>query len=150
MAELYGATAALVAGEFPGVDLTSLATQIAEWFRLYGALAGTALRRQGYDPATISGLGDADDLCIIARHYLIKSTGAEVAAALTLQGRELDAVAFREQAAAALEELTRTSPEVISQSWDRNEQQGATRIDATMTGTAPARVARRFRRGMST
>jgi len=154
MPETYGATAATVAGEFPGVDLSTLTTQIEAWLLEYGAVADAYLRRVGYSPATISSAGVSDGLCLLARGYLLHATSARLASALTLQGAALEKSQYHTEEAKRIEERIRALPETVSPSWDQNEQSGSfrsnVRFDGSRRGQSLPRRVGRFIRGMST
>lgn len=145
-APTFGLTRALVEGEFSGLDLTDLDTQITNWASGYAVGLSAELRARGYTAATVAA-DTSDDLYGLCQQYLIHRVAERVASSTTLNHGEK--AKFHAAQANEIQLIIRTIPEAVSENWQRGEQQGSWRTHRTLRGSRTPRgpIGRRWTRG---
>lgn len=144
MAPTFGITRASIEGEFTGLPLDDLDSQITNWIAAYAASLSGELRARGYDATEVQA---GDDLYSLCQQYLIHRVAERVASSSTLQYG--DKAKFHAEQWKEIVLMIRTVPEAVSANWDRNEQQGSWRTHRTLLGDRTPRdaIGRRWTRG---
>ncbi len=148
--QTFGVTSTTVGYEFTGLDFSALATAIGEWVTQSGAIVEAYLRRAGYDPEDVAGLGSSDSLYQLCAAFVLHKTAARLAISSSLQQPEM--ADWHGKEAENIEGMLRNLPEALTDEWDRNEQAGAFRTHVNLvgglSGVSRSKPETRFRRGM--